>query len=428
MVAVKDDIDPNDTKLSIDLALVNQYFQEAKAICDRESGKLWGISLCGPILFADSSTRMVVANQSDIEGNLTKMGYVFVGQLPEKEGVANTSVVWGGVKWTMIVWPLPEDEHERAQLVFHESFHRIQDQLGLPWTTLIGADHLDSMEGRIWLQLELRALRTALMHKGAERKKAIEDALIFRSYRRELFPKADTEENSLEMNEGLAEYTGVKLRGSSDLETVEYLAKRLENAKDAPTFVRSFAYVSGSSYGILLDEEGLDWRKNLKPCNELGVLLQQSLSIRLPENLKLEAEERSKGYGGDVLRALETERESDRKKRIAEYRTRLVDGPVLMLPFARGLNFVFNPSEILPLEGLGIVYPTLRVTGDWGILTISNGALVIYEGERVGVYVPAPVDPNAQPLQGISWTLKLDAEWKIKPGERKGDYLLKKTV
>jgi len=250
--------------LPIDLALAHRYFQEAHAVCSRDGGKLWGISLCGPMLFADPSTHMVVANQSDLEGNLTKRGDTFVGQLPEKEGIANTSTTWAGVKWTMIAWPPSENEYERAELMAHESYHRIQDDLGLPGTNPSN-DHLDSLEGRLWLQLEWRALRAALTHKGSERRKAIGDALVFRSHRRELFPQAGTEERSLEMNEGLAVYTGVKLRGSPDAETTGYLVKRLDDAKNTPTFVRSFAYVSGPIYGILLDEEGIDWRKGLKP-------------------------------------------------------------------------------------------------------------------------------------------------------------------
>src|SRR5713226_4022555 len=104
----------------IDTTLAYQYFQEAQALCSRDNGKLWGVSLCGPMLFVDRKTRAVVANQPDKEGILTKNGNAFVGELPAKINIANTATDWAGMKWTMIVFPLPEDKYRRANLMAHE--------------------------------------------------------------------------------------------------------------------------------------------------------------------------------------------------------------------------------------------------------------------------------------------------------------------
>jgi hypothetical protein len=41
------------------------------------------------------------------------------------------------------------------------------------------------------------------------------------------------------------------------------------------------------------------------------------------------------------------------------------------------------------------------------------------------VTLSAPVDTDARPLRGDGWTLELKAGWKIAPGARKGDYVLK---
>src|SRR5207302_4350398 len=124
--------------------------------------------------------------------------------------------------------------------------------------------HLDTLEGRYWLQLEWRALRAALLREGDDRRTAIEDALRFRGYRRSLFKEAATEERALEMHEGLAEYTGVKLCGLTDAEQVLYAAGLLERRpSEYSTFVRSFAYVSGPAYGLLLDSASKNWRKEI---------------------------------------------------------------------------------------------------------------------------------------------------------------------
>ncbi len=248
---------------SVDTALAEQYFQEARSICDKDGGKLWGVSLYGPMLLVDPATRMIVANQGDQQSRLSKKGNVFVGHLPEEIGIANTATNWAGVKWTMIIWPLPSSQAARARLMAHELYHRIQDDIGLPASNPSN-NHLDTLEGRLWLQLEWRALKQGLKQTGAESRKAITDALIFRAHRHHLFPQSVQSELSLEMNEGLAEYTGVKLRGTPESDSIEFIVKKIESSESLPTFVRSFAYTSGPAYGFLLDSANRSWRKGLK--------------------------------------------------------------------------------------------------------------------------------------------------------------------
>lgn len=404
----------------IDENLASQYFLEARQICNRDGGKLWGVSLCAPLLFVDPKTRIVVANQADKEGNLTKEADVFVGKLPTKINVANTSIEWAGVEWAMIILPLPADKFRRADLMIHESWHRVQDEIGFPGSGA-GNNHLDSRDGRIWLQLEWRALAAALGGRGKARRRAIEDALLFRARRREIFPNAAAEERAMEMHEGLAEYTGVKLGSANPARYV--IDANLKDAPSRETFVRSFAYASGPAYGILLDESKANWRKGLKKEDDLGVLLQRKFFIKLSSNIKQTAENRAVIYDGDKLQAFETERENNRRKVVAEYRAKLVDGAVLALPLIK-MNMQINPGNLVPLASFGTVYPTIRVVDSWGILTASQGALINTDFSKI--YVSAPPEASASPIRGSGWTLELSEGWTLAVGERAGDYVVKK--
>ena len=406
---------------SIDTRLAYQYFKEAQALCIRDNGKLWGVSLCGPMLFVDRKTRMLVANRADPEGILTKSGSVFVGTLPAKVNIANTATEWASLKWTMIMFPLPEDKYRRANLMAHELWHRIQNDIGFP-SSGAANNHLDSRDGRVWLQLEWRALAAALTSRGKQRRLAITDALLFRAYRRTIFPQAASQEREMEMHEGLAEYTGVKLSGSPNVN--QYLVNGdLKEAAQKQTFVRSFAYATGPAYGILLDETGRKWRNGLTKEDDLGTTLEKILAIKLPSNVNSAAEARAKNYDGDRLQTAETQRENNRQKLIADYRARLVDGPVLAIPLQK-MNMQFNPGNLVPLDSLGTVYPDIRIVDVWGILTVSKGALMNSTFSRI--YVSAPSSLNAPSTQGDGWTLELNAGWTVAAGDRKGDYVVKK--
>jgi hypothetical protein len=409
----------------IDTLLAEQYFQEARAICAKDRGELWGVSLDGPMMLVDRNTRMIVANQSDAEGRLSKKGNVFVGRLPNEENIANTATRWAGVKWTMMIFPLPVDKRDRAQLMLHELFHRVQDELGFALSNPVN-NHLDSFEGRLWLQLEWRALQRALTLQGVNRRKAIDDALIFRARRREIFPQAARNENDLELNEGLAEYTGVRLRGSTNAESAIFFAKQLQEFESRPTFVRSFAYASGPAYGLLLDEASPHWRKSIKQDRDMAALLAKALAIKMPAKLKQEAERRSKRDDCHSLFAAETERENRRKTRIAEYQARFVGGAVLIVPLTTEVRYSFNPNNLEVLDETNTVFPNVRISDVWGILTVANGAVLTRkDGQMVKATITAPTNLQAKPLQSDGWTLELKDGWYIEAGERKGDYILK---
>ncbi|MCA1658710.1 MAG: hypothetical protein LC627_05380, partial [Verrucomicrobiaceae bacterium] len=74
----------------IDPSRAAHHFAEARELCDRDNGTLWGHSLLGPILLVDPVSRQVVASAPDRERQLNRSGKVFTGKLPAKVMIANT--------------------------------------------------------------------------------------------------------------------------------------------------------------------------------------------------------------------------------------------------------------------------------------------------------------------------------------------------
>jgi len=403
----------------IDLALAKTKFDEAKRLAQADHGRLWGKSLDGPKLFVDPRTRFVVGNQADAEGKLKPEAGVFVGSLPPNIPIANTAYQWAGVHWSMLLWPMPDDKTERSIILMHESWHRIQADLGLASNDPLNA-HLDTMPGRYWIQLEWRALSRALLSNHAERKTAIEDALLFRQHRRSLFKKSDLIENQLELHEGLAEYTGVKLSALPDAEQRLLLVKRFEKwPTEMKSYVRSFAYFSGPAYGLLLDETAPSWIGKIKAGDDLSLLLATAAKLKLETPSEALLKERARHYDGDKLWTSEGTREGARLKRVAAFRQILVEGPVLVLPLVKSQRS-FNPSELVPLEGHGTVYPTLTLSDRWGKLEVRKASLI--STDHTKVIVPAPKKVEASVLSGDGWELRLEPGWKLVKGARSGDW------
>ena len=184
--------------LAQDYRLQTAAAGELQQMCGADAGQLWGASLCGPLLVVDANTRQVWATQRDNLNALTlSAGGGWAGTLPQGVPVANTTVDWGGVRWIMVVGPLPDDATTRRVLVAHESWHRVQASIGLPMQNAI-AEHLETERGRYLLRLEMRALSTAMLSSGRARRNAVKDAIAFRMARLATFQEASAAEGALD--------------------------------------------------------------------------------------------------------------------------------------------------------------------------------------------------------------------------------------
>jgi hypothetical protein len=398
-------------------------FALARQISDRDGGETWGIPVCGPMLFADSVTGDLAANGADAEGRLQPAGDVWRGKLPKSMHVANTAIEFGGVRWTMVAWPLPEDMRSRARLLAHECYHRIQPALKLPANDVMNT-HLDTTPGRIWMLLEWRALERALAERGELRKHAVADALRFREYRRSLIDGVADSENALEMNEGLAEYTGVRLANVNEADRRITAILALHNAPQRSSFVRSFAYASGPAYGVLLDESGKTWRRTLTPTSDLSAFLATAYHVKVGRVDERAALAAARAYDGDAVIAVETRRASKIASDVADMRRLFVDGPVLLLPAAANINFSFDPNGVFALNESSVVYRPLRVSDRWGSLEASAGMIVRENGAIRRVVVTAPTNTVGDKLAGEGWKLQLQPGFKVGPGLRAGDFVV----
>src|SRR5215510_14676066 len=68
--------------------VAQRWFEEATKLCERDAGRLWGVSLCGPMVIFDQATGTRATSQQEPQG-----------PAPRLSGFADGPVTWGGMRW-----------------------------------------------------------------------------------------------------------------------------------------------------------------------------------------------------------------------------------------------------------------------------------------------------------------------------------------
>jgi hypothetical protein len=403
-------VTPAEGQVQPDIA--KRYFEEVTKLCERDAGRLWGVSLCGPLVIVDHATGTRATSHPEPEG-----------PPPRFPAYVDGPVTWGGVRWfSFPLHMIPEkDAATRQQLLLHGLFHLIQP--GLVFTP--GNDdghneHLDTLEGRIWMQLEWRALRRALESSGNDRTTAIADALAFRRERRRLFPGAAENERRDEIREGLASYTGIAVWADSPADARRAVASALGADVAQASFVGNFEGASGPAYGVLLDDLMPGWRQQLRGKSDLGDLLASAISATKQPPVTDVAVAGAR-YDGATLRAAEEARDRAQQVRVAELRRRFVDGPVLTMP--AGGTGTSDTTGSVGIPGVGtVLFRNFTVSTKWGRLEANGGVLRAADGSTVSVPVTGKLEGTT--LKGEGWSATLNAGWVVRPAARAGSFVI----
>ncbi|HYF31687.1 MAG TPA: hypothetical protein VD993_11255 [Chitinophagaceae bacterium] len=385
------------------------YFKEIEQ-ATRQHQNLWNKNLYAPILLVDPQTREIITNIQDSAGTLTPFKTAFTGKLPDKVNISNTSIQWNGTHWAMIMLPLPKDKKTRINLIAHELFHRAQRSLGFKAHNPDNA-HLDEKDARIYLRLELEALKNALAAASMpEIKKHIANALAFRKHRYALYPTADSTESRMELNEGICEYTGIMHSGRTSQEARAWFKQRIDAFLKSPSYIRSFAYEAVPVYGYLLNAINPGWNKKINDTTNLTSFFQTSFNVQLPADANAHITKTALQYKGEIIVTEENARAEQIRKQKEAYIRMFLEAPATELPLMN-MNMSFDYTKMVSLNEKGMVYPHIRITDKWGILTAAKGALISSDWSKVRVSFPTSIEGTR--ISGDGWTLELAAGYTL---------------
>ncbi len=400
------------------------YFKQIEEICARDSGKLWGKNLFGPIMFVERVTRRIVANQPDNEGLLKSKERVYTGLYPKELILSNAPEIYGGTQFAMVPLPAEEDTFRIKTRAIHSLFHRFQENEGISASSF-NVTNMDEKEARLWIKLEWKALRKAINTEGEERQLAIRDALIFRGSNRELYPNYSASENKFETYEGLATFTYTLLCTGSPEEYKARLFENLDRIYSMQSYARSYGFIHGALYASLLYDKGFDFKTITTDSFDLGNAVKELYKINLPAICRDVAGSLAVNYDIENINKEEEKRNADIKQSIENQLNIFTEKPVVFLEL-ESPYFDFEPEDVHPLGTFGTLYNSMRVSDNWGKLTVDKGGCLVSTNLKF-IRIPAKgfkADKNH--ISGDGWHLILNDNWELVHVEQ--NYFVRKLM
>lgn len=411
-----------DTYLTAEKAI--GYFKNIEEICNRDSGNLWGTNLYGPLMFVDRASRKIIANEPDKNGILKIKDGVYTGLYPRESIINTTSVEFGGTLFGMASLPNEENEFRIISRAVHSLYHRFQQTIGIN-PEYFNVFNMDENEARIWLKLEWKALRKAIGLEGEEQKLAIRDALIFRGSNRESFPRFSGIENRFETYEGLATFTYLLLTSESYEQYKSRLIEYLDRIYSFQSYSRSYGAINGALYATLLNQKGFNFRTITTDTVDLGKAVRDLYNIELPTVCRDVAGSISINYNIAGIYEEEEKRLLDIRERLNKQVNVFTEKPVVLLEL-ESPYFDFEPEDVHYLDTLGILYHAMRVSDNWGKLSVDKvGCLVSNNYKNLRITAKGlKIEKNH--LQGEGWHIILNDGWEII--ESGPDYFIRKLI
>jgi hypothetical protein len=271
---------------------------------------------------------------------------------------------------------------------------------------------MDEKEARLWIKLEWKALQKAINADGEERQVAIRDALIFKGSNRELYHKYIDDENRFETYEGLATFTYTLLCTDSPEENKARLFENLDRIYSMQSYSRSYGFIHGALYAYLLHEKEFDFSTIRTDSFNLGNAVKELYNIELPAVCRDVAGSLAVNYDIESINKEEEKRLADIKERIHKQISTFTEKPVVFLEL-ESPYFDFEPEDINPLDTLGTLYNSIRVSDNWGKLTVDRIGCLVSNNYTYLRITSKGLKENRNHISGEGWDLILNNDWEL---------------
>ena len=371
--------------------------QTAQLLNKKTSVDLWRVQLNAPV---------VIVNPAENKMYFTAIANGKVEPLKEeawdnKVPLANSFYEYNGKKYVTIIENALQYApcNDRVNLLAHEIFHLHQNSLGIN-NTASNNFHIDGVSGRALLQIEMAALQKALTGDM----QSLYNALYVRKYRQSL--STDNNEDMYELNEGLANYTGIKLAiPDPRTEVTDALNYTISRG-----YANAFAYATGAAYALILDSISPAWRYDtdlLKGLPYLFAKHDKKYDITVTDDYvnRLLADNNF-----DAILAKEQE-ELKSFGDVDAFRSLLLPETSKVFIPNNGVNFTYNPNDRIISLNDAVLLRNLTLKGEWGSAKITSG--IVRLNNWSAFYLLPPTEVNGNNAKGDNYEISLNDGWKL---------------
>lgn len=387
------------------------YFGKIKEACIKDNGKLWGSNLHGPVMFVDRNTRKMIANLPDENGLLREKDGIYTGLYPRGLIIYNNAARYGNTLYGISPLPAKEDEFKIITRALHCLLHRFHDSIGYT-SSGFNTPNMDEKDARFWLKLEWKALRKAIESEGAEEQVAIRDALIFRGINHELYPTYVKDQIRFENYEGLATFTQFMLATDSEEEFKTKLLETLDRFYSFLSYSKTYGSIHGALYATLLHRKGFDFKTIRSEDVDLGEQVRLLYGITLPSVCRDIAGSLAFNYDIEKIKQEEAERETEINLRINRIVSTFTDKPVVYFELVSPY-FDFEPEDLNPLASHGTLYKKIRVSDNWGKLTVDKGGCLVSANLKFLRVTAKGFETGRNRIEGEGWHLLINSDWEV---------------
>ncbi|MHC5200693.1 hypothetical protein [Myroides sp. LJL119] len=405
---------------------IKEKLLEAKAILEKDNGKLWGHQIWNDnIIVIDYDN--TIYSLTKLSNSQTDDGTLYYKTMESNTLVfVNTTQKYEGEEYATVLSNYLKDN---SSTIIHELFHLFQFKFRK--FNGDGIAYLDETNARILLRLEYEALRNTLKaineNKGVDEVKSyLEDAVGFRKERQKQYSKYLNAELEIETLEGLANYTGFVL--STYENKYDKAISEINQREKAETYTRPFPYATGPAYGLIFDYLNINWKNGLDKIYNFAEIYETQISKSKLKIRKQALDQAKVRSNFEEISKQETAREERQNKLIAHYTDLLINKPTLKVAITDFENYArsFNMNGTLTLNDEGIVYSSIRGRDksdgkNFGSFSTIEGkdelgksGILSYEENGMIYFVfPLPTEITETKIFGEFYEIELNPNWKL---------------
>jgi hypothetical protein len=191
------------------------------------------------------------------------------------------------------------------------------------------------------------------------------------------------------------------------------------------SYARSYGFIHGALYTSLLYDKGFDLKTITADSYDLGNAVKELYKINLPAICRDVAGSLAVNYDIETINKEEEKRDADIKQSIEDQLNIFTEKPVVFLEL-ESPYFDFEPEDVHPLDTFGTLYNSMRVSDNWGKLTVDKGGCLVSTNLKF-IRIPAKgfkADKNH--ISGDGWHLILNDNWELVHVEQ--NYFVRKLM